>query len=92
MKLAKCLLVALALWMPTASFAAAVASARAEQQAPFDESAPEETETRAEEDLMLPASLIAPFSRPVIHTVESESHRPLDGHIAELLIPPPNLA
>ncbi len=93
MKLAKCLLVALALWMPTASFAAAIASPRAEQQAPCDETTPEESsESRAEEDTMFLSSSVAPRSIVSAHTVETESHHPLDGHIAELLIPPPNPA
>lgn len=93
MKLAKCLLVALALWMPTASFAVAVSSARAEQQALCDESAPEESaESRDVEDLMFRAASIVPFVRSTAHTVEIDSHRPLAGHIAELLIPPPNPA
>ena len=92
MKFAKCLLVALALWMPTASFAAALASAgRTEQAAPCDEQAPEESsDSRSEANEMFLPSFAIPFKTSTAHTVELLSHRPLDGHIAELHSPPPN--
>lgn len=92
MKFAKCLLVALALWMPAASFAAAAGfGARLEHASPCAEPAHEESsDSRAElNEMFLPAS---PASRSSLtaHVVQHESHRPLDGHIAELHSPPPN--
>ena len=92
MKLAKCLLVALALWMPAASFAAAVGAISAEQTL-CDESAPEESsDSRSEEDTMFLTSHVAPLARVSMHTVESDGQRALEGHIPEMLIPPPNPA
>jgi len=92
MKLAKALLVALALWIPAASFAAAVCGvARLESQAPCEEPAAEETSEQSELELLLPSSDTTVPSLTA-HTVRHESHRPLDGHIAELHSPPPNSA
>jgi hypothetical protein len=80
--------------MPAASFAAVVASAgRVEQPAPCDEQAPEESaDSRLEEDPLFLTSSVAPRATVSAHTLETDGHRPLDGHIAELLIPPPNRA
>jgi len=91
MKLAKCLLVALALWMPAAAFAAAAASARVEQNAPCEETptSEESSDSSEENQFFLPSSAV-PFTRSAMHTIEFASHEPLDGHIVELLIPPPN--
>ena len=92
MKLAKCLLVALALWMPAASFAAAVGASRVEQT-PCEESTPGEScDCLSEEDALPLTPFVAPLARSSAHTVEHDAQRPLDGHIAELLIPPPNPA
>ncbi|MEQ1918470.1 MAG: hypothetical protein ABL955_04670 [Elusimicrobiota bacterium] len=92
MKLAKCLLVALALWMPAVSFAAALGSARTEQT-PCEESAPEAaSDARSEDNEMHLTPFIVTPAGSRSHTVELAGHRPLDGHIAELLIPPPNPA
>lgn len=89
MNLAKALLVALALWMPAASFAATVCpGSRVESQAPCAEPAAEES-SESDLELLLPSSE-APVSSMNAHTVLHESHRPLDGHIAELHSPPPN--
>lgn len=92
MKLAQFLLVALALWMPAASFAAAAAPAGViEREAPCEEPAPEESsELRAELNEMFLPSSVAPIASGTSHTVHHESHFPLDGHIAELHSPPPN--
>jgi len=94
MTFAKCLLVALAMWMPAASFAAAVGlDSRYERSAPCEESAPEESsESRAELTEMFLPSSVAPVASTTVHTVHHESHIPLDGHIAELHSPPPNPA
>ncbi len=94
MNFAKCLLVALAIWMPAASFAAAAGlDARFEHTAPCEQPAPEEnSEFRAELNEMFLPSAVAPVSSGTSHTVRHESHIPLDGHIAELHSPPPNSA
>lgn len=92
MKFAKSLLVALTLWMPAASFAAVVASGRAEQATPCEEQAPEESSDLSEHNEMLFTSSVVPLTIGSAHTVHHESHRPLDGHIAELHSPPPNHA
>jgi len=94
MKFAKCLLVALALWMPAASFAAAAGvDARSERTAPCEEAPPEESSESSGElnEMFLPSS-VAPAVTAAMHTVHHESHIPLDGHIAELNSPPPNSA
>lgn len=94
MNFAKCLLVALALWMPAASFAAALnAGPRTEASSPCEEErAPEGVSERAEDsDAFLPI-FVVPALTLDSHTVLHESHRPLDGHIAELHSPPPNRA
>ena len=91
MKLAKCLLVALALWMPLNSFAAAAASCRVEQAQAAEESSEESSDSRAEQELLLP-SCVALSGRSATHTVDGHVHHQLDGHIAELHVPPPNPA
>ena len=93
MNFAKCLLVALALWMPAASFAAAVESARrVEHAAPCEapEGSESEAESEGEENAMLFTLSSAPVARAFEHIVGHDSHSPLDGHIVEMLIPPPN--
>lgn len=89
MNFMKCLLVALALWLPVASFAAAVgADARVEHTASCAELEPSCSES-AENEAFLKSSKAAPA--PVFAPIfEHDSHRSLDGHIVELLIPPPN--
>ena len=65
MKFSKCLLVALALWMPTSSFAAAVESARrVEHAAPCEapEGSESEAESEAEENPMHFTSSSAPVA------------------------------
>lgn len=91
MKLAKCLLVALALWMPAASFAVAAGySASVEQGEPCEEASSHD-ESSEQNELFLPAAvaLLAPKDKLAFDHV---GHRPLDGHVDELLIPPPNPA
>lgn len=88
------LLVALALWMPAASFAAAISPPGVlEQASPCEEPAPEESsELHAELNEMFLPSSVASIASGNSHTVPHESHLPLDGHIAELHSPPPNSA
>lgn len=87
MTFAKCLLVALALWLPAASFAVAVgADSRVEYTQPCAE--PETSESEENEvSLTSSAAAPAPAFEPEF---DHDSHRSLDGHIVELLIPPPN--
>lgn len=91
MNFMKCLLVALALWLPAASFAAAVgADARVEHTAPCAE--PETSGCESEENEVFlashPAGLAPAFKSNFIHNSQSS----LDGPSVELLIPPPNPA
>lgn len=89
MNLAKCLLVALALWMPAASFtAAAAASVSVEHAAPCEE-APATEELSEQNELFLPA-YASPVPITNLRAFDHFSQRALDGHIVELLIPPPN--
>jgi hypothetical protein len=87
MMLVKLLLVALALWMPAASMAAPVeAESRVETSA---QSAEHEAHgSESEESELFFALPAAPHVFE--HLIGFCSHRPLDGHIIELLIPPPN--
>lgn len=91
MSFAKCLLVALALWMPSASFAAAVGvSVFHEQSAPCEE-APASDELSEQNDFF-PPSIAAPAAPAFTRDHEHARQHPLDGHIGELHIPPPNRA
>ena len=87
MTFAKCLTLSLALWMPAASFASAVgADAHVEHAAPCAE----QDASESGENEMLLTSSAAPVAPAFEHVVDHDSHRSLDGHIVELLIPPPN--
>ncbi|MDP3542377.1 MAG: hypothetical protein Q8T11_07925 [Elusimicrobiota bacterium] len=90
MNFAKCLLVALALWMPAASFTAAAANVAVEHAAPCAE-APAVEEVSEQNEMFLPAR-VTPVAIPTLHTFDHFSQRALDGHVAELIIPPPNPA
>lgn len=83
MTFVKILLVALALWMPAASFASAVgADLHVENEAPCSEHEAEDN------DLFLTSSA-APFAPAFAHLVSHDSHSALDGPVAELDGPPP---
>jgi hypothetical protein len=91
MKLAKMLLVALALWMPVASFAVTVAALPSmEQQAPG-----EDRDTAANiaeehnEAFLLPASVL-PTPTRTVDFIDMDGHAELVGHPVAPLLPPPN--
>ncbi|MDX6770551.1 MAG: hypothetical protein SF051_13535 [Elusimicrobiota bacterium] len=91
MKLAKLLLVALALWMPVASFALTVAAPPSmELQAPC-----EERDTAANiaeehnEAFLLPVTLL-PTAAETVDFIDLDGHSGLVGHPVAPLLPPPN--
>ncbi|MBI2788549.1 MAG: hypothetical protein HYX59_07705 [Elusimicrobia bacterium] len=91
MNFAKCLLVALCLWMPAATFAAAaIASVAVEHAAPCEE-APAAEEMSDQNELFFPSS-VTPMAHTAQHTFDRTSQRVLDGHVVEIFIPPPNPA
>lgn len=92
MNLARCLLVALALWMPVASFAASAGVTYADCTASCDDSAPDEAmDSSAEDaDMFFAQPLRAPVAPSSVGFHDSAGHRPLAGHLVEPLLPPPN--
>lgn len=94
MKLAKIALVALALWIPAASFAAAAVQ-RQEASCPAQEQAPDEAAGESELDvkeLALPCGVRAGAACAETHFLDYEPHRRVQGLYAEPLLPPPNPA
>ncbi|UPT72756.1 MAG: hypothetical protein M0D55_12555 [Elusimicrobiota bacterium] len=93
MKLAKIALVALALWMPSASFAAAVFQDKQSScPAQEEQRSPDEAAGEAESDALFLASPVRLLVAPSACFVDHAGHEPLDGHLVEPLLPPPNPA
>jgi len=88
MTFAKCLLVALALWMPAASFAVGVASVSIENLGGAP--APDEASSESEQDAVFLPSPLRVHAPEQMRAIEIAAADRLAVHFVEPSVPPPN--
>lgn len=91
MKFAKVMLLALALWMPVASFAlTAAALPTIEQQAPCEDRDNAANIAEEHNELFLLPATSLPSAPETVDFIDLDGHSELVGHPVAPLIPPPN--